>query len=114
MLPTRIKKPAKSGGRWKSAAHCNFVRGHHCCVSGCTDLPIEVAHVRAGSDGGMGRKPSDFYTISLCRDHHAEQHRIGEATFAKLHGLDLHALAAAFAAISPKAYEIRKARADGS
>ena len=29
----------------------------------------------------MGRKPSDWFTISLCREHHAEQHTIGEASF---------------------------------
>lgn len=107
MLPRRIPKQPKRSLRWRSQAHCNFVRRHECCVPGCDGRPIEVAHVRNGSDGGMGRKPSDWFTVSLCRDHHAEQHNLGEDTFAKRHGLDLGALAAAFAAASPKAADIR-------
>lgn len=112
-LPRRIPKEKNRSERWRSPAHCNFVRQHECCVPGCTNRPIEVAHVRNGSDAGMGRKPSDFYTISLCGGldgHHAEQHRIGEDSFAKKYRIDLHALAAEFAAESPKAAEIRRVR----
>lgn len=109
-LPKRIPKEKNRSDRWRSPAHCNFVRQHECSVPGCTNRPIEVAHVRNGSDAGMGRKPSDFYTISLCSDHHAEQHRIGEPPFATKHKIDLHALAAEFAAESPKAQEIRRIR----
>lgn len=71
-------------------------------------MPIEVAHVRRGSDAGMGRKPSDWNTISLCREHHAEQHRMGEQSFELKHGIDMADLAAEFAAASPKALEIRR------
>lgn len=112
MLPPRIQKKAKATGRWKSPAHLNFVRSHQCCVPGCNRRPIEVAHLRIGTDAGMGRKASDYFTISLCGDlgHHAEQHRIGEQSFARLHGIDMHALAEAFAAASPKAGEIRLAK----
>lgn len=106
-LPARLPKKRNRSERWRSAAHCNFVRSHHCIVPGCDSLPIEVAHVRTGSDAGMGRKPSDWFTVSLCRDHHAEQHRIGEASFASRYVIDLHKLAAEFAAASPKAAEIR-------
>jgi hypothetical protein len=70
-------------------------------VGGCEQLPIECAHVRKGTDGGQGLKPSDRWTISLCREHHAEQHRIGEAAFEKRYGLDLIALAEEFARRSP-------------
>lgn len=107
MLPRRIPKAKKRSDRWRSQAHCAFVRSHECCVPGCDGRPIEVAHVRTGSDAGMGRKPSDWFTVSLCRDHHSEQHRIGEGSFAKAHGIDLHAQAAEFAAQSPKAADIR-------
>lgn len=62
----------------------------------------------------MGRKASDWFTISLCLSHHRtgkdNQHSLGEDSFARLHGIDLHALAAEFAAKSPKAADIRKAR----
>jgi hypothetical protein len=37
----------------------------------------------------------------LCRAHHAEQHRIGERAFAVRYGVDLKALAEAFAHRSP-------------
>lgn len=108
MLPPRIKKEPKRTARWKSTSHCNFVRSHQCCVPGCDRRPIEVAHLRNGTDAGMGRKASDFFAISLCSYHHrADQHINGEDTFAKVHGIDLHALARAFAEASPKAAEIR-------
>lgn len=110
MLPARIPKQKNRSDRWRSPAHCNFVRSHRCCVPGCQDMPIEVAHVRAGSDAGMGRKPSDWFTISLCRSHHADQHRVGEAPFGRAHNIDLHKLADEFAAASPKAAEIRQAK----
>ncbi len=109
-LPARIPKKRNRSERWRSPAHANFVRSHECCVPGCGDRPIEAAHVREGSDAGMGRKPSDYYLISLCQAHHSEQHRVGEGPFARSHGIDLHALAAEFATASPKAREIREAR----
>jgi hypothetical protein len=49
----------------------------------------------------MALKPSDRWTISLCREHHAEQHRIGETAFEARHGIDMHALAELFARRSP-------------
>jgi hypothetical protein len=61
----------------------------------------------------MGRKPSDWFTISLCgglEGHHTQQHAMGEQSFEKLHGIDMRALAAEFAKASPKAAEIRKAQ----
>jgi hypothetical protein len=77
------------------------VRLHRCSVSGCQQLPIECAHVRSGTDGGQALKPSDKWTISLCRSHHAEQHQIGEAVFEKRYALDLRGLARKFAQQSP-------------
>ena len=64
--------------------------------------PIECAHVRRDTDGGTGLKPSDRWTISLCRDHHIEQHQIGEAAFEKRYGIDMRALAEEFAGRSPR------------
>lgn len=64
----------------------------------------------------MGRKPSDWFTVSLCRDHHAEQHNIGEGSFASRHGLNLFALRDEFAKASPKARDIeakKRERANG-
>lgn len=110
MLPRRIPKEPKRSSRWRSLAHCNFVRSHECCVPGCAARPIEVAHVRTGTGAGIGQKPDDFYTISLCRNHHAEQHRIGERSFETLHAIDMKELAYEFAKASPRALQIREAR----
>lgn len=85
----------------RSPGHCNFVRDHDCCVPGCAGRPIEVMHVRTGTGGGMGLKPSDRWTISGCQAHHAEQHRIGEASFERRYGVDMKALAREFVKRSP-------------
>jgi hypothetical protein len=76
-----------------------------------------VAHVRRGSGAGVGQKPDDWNTISLCRDCHAEQHRVGEQTFEKRFGVNMRTLADEFAAKSPRAMQIREAkreRTDGA
>jgi hypothetical protein len=103
-LPQRIPKKAKRASRWRSQAHCNFVRSHGCSVSGCTGRPIEVAHVRNGSGAGIGQKPDDFRCVSLCRDHHDEQHRVGEITFWE--GWSIELLIREFNNASPKRHEI--------
>lgn len=108
MLPQRIPKKPKRSERWRSQAHCSFVRSHRCIVPGCHGMPIEVMHVRRGSDAGTGRKPSDFYIVSGCKDHHAEQHSIGEQSFERKYGVDLMALASEFAKASPRRAQIEQ------
>ena len=121
MLPSRIRGPRSKADRERfgyepmeigparepkvkrrSPSHCNFVRDHDCCVPGCKRRPIEVAHVRIGGNAGIGQKPSDRWTISLCADCHREQHTIGEKSFEQKHGIDMKALAEEFARKSPK------------
>lgn len=63
-------------------------------------MPIEVAHVNRASNRGVSCKASDAFTVSLCREHHAESHR-GERTFEKRHGIALMELAEAFYRRSP-------------
>lgn len=116
MLPARIQKAPKREGRWRSQAHCTFVRSHACCNCGST-AAIEVAHVRLGSGAGMGQKPDDWRTVSLCgglSGCHAEQHRIGEPAFwdryAREKGQTVRQLIDAFCRASPKAAEIRTIR----
>src|SRR5947209_10745295 len=100
-FPNRLpSEPRKTTSR-SCAAHRAWVRRHRCSVRGCRRLPIECAHVRRGTDGGAGLKPSDKWTISLCLYHHREQHRTGEAFFAAKYDLDLVQLAEAFARRSP-------------
>lgn len=72
---------------------------------------IEVAHVRLGSGAGIGQKPDDWNSVSLCggvEGCHAKQHRIGEQTFWK--GRDVEAIIEAFCHASPKRREIEDAK----
>lgn len=108
MLPPRIPRKSKRASRWRSQAHCNFVRSHGCCVPGCDGRPIEVAHVRNGSGAGIAQKPDDWRTVSLCRDCHARQHRIGETVFWRDTGIWAEELIAAFIKASPKRHEIEQ------
>lgn len=109
-LPARLRSKRNRSQRWRSPAHCTFVREHGCSVPGCGGRPIEVAHLRIGTDAAMGRKASDFYTLSLCRTCHREQHTVGEQAFFVRRGIDPHALAAEFCAASPKARDITAAK----
>jgi len=108
MLPRRIPKPAKRASRWRSQAHCSFVRSHACCACGST-AAIEVAHVRKGTGAGIGQKPSDFWTISLCRECHSTQHKLGEESFEKLANINMKGLAMEFAKASPRWPQIKEA-----
>lgn len=110
MLPERIKHKSKreqAGKRFPS--HCKWVRGHRCSVPDCMGMPIEAAHVRNGTGGGISVKPHDKWVISLCRDHHSEQHRIGEASFERKHSIDMKAKAEEFAARSPHRFKWQEA-----
>ena len=60
--------------------HLAFVRQLPCVACGKA-APSEAAHVRAGTDSGVGIKPGDRYAVPLCSACHARQHRIGELTF---------------------------------
>jgi len=107
MLPRKIPKSPKRSTRWRSQAHCNFIRSHACSV--CDSITaIEVAHVRLGSGAGIGQKPDDWHAVSLCRECHRLQHERGEVTFWR--GRDVDALIEAFCKASPKAHEIRQAK----
>jgi hypothetical protein len=107
-LPQRIpRKSTKAEGGRRSPAHRQWVRGHACSACGAL-APIEAAHVRTGTDGGTGIKPSDRWVISLCRDCHHNQHALGEAPFERLHGIDMKALAAEFFAKSPHKFRLEQ------
>lgn len=101
MLPARLhKNSGKADVGRRSPAHRAWVRGHACSACGSTTA-IECAHVRNGTDGGTGLKPSDAWCISLCKECHAEQHRIGEPAFEAKHGIKMKALAREFLTASP-------------
>lgn len=103
-LPPRRKR-AKSGierGPKRSwPKHEKWVRGHACCVPGCTDGPIVFAHVRSAANAGTGLKPHSAFGVALCDAHHKSQHQHGIETFQRQHGIDLWAIAAEFTKRSP-------------
>lgn len=106
-LPRR-RKPPKLGIREEPQIRCpghlKWIRGHECSVvnshTACTGR-IEAAHVRMGTDGNLGTKPSDFWTIPLCSGHHAIQHNIGEIAFNRAYGINMIAIAQALWLRSP-------------
>jgi hypothetical protein len=81
--------------------HRRWVRSHGCCVPGCGATIVEFAHLRSSTNAGMSQKPHDIFGVSLCRNHHVEQHRVGVGAFDTKYGTDLWALAAEFARRSP-------------
>lgn len=100
-LPPRILRERTAHEKRTCPAHRAWVRTHHCSVPGCKRVPTECAHVRRGTDGGIGLKPSDQWALSLCSEHHREQHALGEAAFEKRYELCLMEIAARFARYSP-------------
>lgn len=107
MLPPkrRSKSGRENDGR-RCPAHVRFVRSHACSVKGCQQGPIEAAHVRRGTGGGMALKPSDRWTLSLCQAHHRLQHEAGEESFEQITGLDMRAMAEEFTRRSPHRREL--------
>ena len=100
-IPKRLERQRRQFDCRECPAHRAWVRRHHCSVPDCQLLPIECAHVRGGTDGGMALKPSDRWVISLCSYHHREQHQLGEDQFEARYGIELVDLAEEFARRSP-------------
>jgi hypothetical protein len=104
MLPPRLKRP-KLGVHvplrkiWPR--HRRWVKSHGCCVPGCVASSTDFAHLRSATNAGMNQKPHDIFGVSLCRDHHVEQHSLGVGAFDRKYGTNLWALAAEFARRSP-------------
>lgn len=104
ILPKR-RKPEKHkiGPQVRSDPHLKWIRGFTCAVAnkgGCGGR-TEAAHVRTGTDGGMGVKPSDCHVIPLCSIHHGLQHQWGEAEFERRYDIDMKKIANAMWQRSP-------------
>lgn len=65
----------------RSAKHLAFIRTLPCIRTG--RLGVDAAHIRKGTDGGIGIKPSDCWVVPLCSEQHRRQHQIGELSFFK-------------------------------
>ena len=105
-LPKRRKAQPiglRQASQLRSDGHLRWIRGHECSVihaGGCSGK-IEAAHVRTGTDGGLGVKPSDNFTIPLCSKHHREQHQHGEGRFEAKYKISMRKIADALWAKSP-------------
>jgi len=131
MIPKRRKRPKmglREEARIRCLGHLKWLRGFvcaigpvHCVVPRRLEKPwlecggkVQAAHVRTGTDGAMGEKPSDCWAIPLCAVHHREQHDIGEPAFEKRYGFDMKAVARELWKVSPHRFKCeRKARATG-
>jgi hypothetical protein len=86
-IPSLVTRAKPQLDPRRRAQHLAFVRQLPCVVCGKA-APSEAAHVRSGSDGGAGMKPSDRYCLSLCTDCHALQHQFGELRFWSVVSID--------------------------
>ena len=78
-IPRSLTRRKSKPNLHRRLLHLAFVRQLPCVA--CGKAASEAAHVRTGTDGGVGVKPGDHYAVPLCSACHAKQHRIGELTF---------------------------------
>jgi len=79
-IPHPMTRHKREPDARRRVQHLAFVRQLPCVACGKA-APSEPAHVRTGTDGGVGVKPGDRYAVPLCAACHAKQHRVGELTF---------------------------------
>jgi len=80
-IPRSVRRSkSNTHHRGRRPQHLAFIRQLSCVVCGRAG-PSEAAHVRSGSDAGVGMKPSDRYSLPLCDSCHALQHEFGELRF---------------------------------
>lgn len=104
----RVKMNVRESERIELPGHLRYIRLCRCCVEDAfCDGRIEAAHVRIGSDGGTGLKPSDCYAVPLCQEHHRLQHKIGERRFWGMRKMDPHLVAESYWKLSPPAQKYR-------
>ena len=110
------RKPLDMGRkpRVRDAEHLDAIRQCSCVKCGL-DHGCEAAHIRITRVGkpisGIGNKPDDKFTTSLCHDCHLEQHRVGEVPFWNEIGIDPLRLAEALYRLSPNVEAMRAASA---
>ena len=63
----------------RSRAYRQWIASLPCAVTGARD--VQAAHIRSGTLGGMGFKPSDKWCVPLSVNSHRLQHAVGEEKF---------------------------------
>lgn len=85
-LIRRVKMHEDKPDAWfRSKDHLEWVATLSCIVrdigfGGCRG-GIEAAHLRIGTDGAAGEKPSDYFVSPQCAAHHRVSHLTGERSF---------------------------------
>jgi hypothetical protein len=86
--------------RVKDETHLKWIRTLRCCICGAPGP--DAAHIRSANplygkrESGAGEKPSDKFSVPLCRPHHDEQHAAGnELKWWTAQGIDPFGLALA-------------------
>lgn len=101
----RARMGVEKRGPFRSHRHLQFIRGRVCAICGANE-GIEAAHVRWRTDGSLSAKPSDYWTLPLCREHHrigdeAQHSAAKELAFYASHGIEPYELCTALARESP-------------
>jgi len=83
--------------RVEDKAFLAFLRTQRCCVCGAPP-PVQAAHIRMGNlsrgkrPTGIGEKPSDRHSVSLCATCHLDGpealHKVGEELFWRRMGMN--------------------------
>src|SRR5262245_10626744 len=73
--------------RYRNKEHLRFVTQQPCLL--CARKPSDAHHLRFVQPRALGRKPSDEFTVPLCRIHHRAVHRSrDEQAWWKVNGID--------------------------
>lgn len=106
-LPPRRfgRRNAEGNGIIRSSVHRRWLKTFVCAVFNndgtCDERHApDIAHVRTATNGAMGRKPSDEWSVPLCRTHHRRAHQIGDRAFEIERGINLLEMAKEFARAS--------------
>lgn len=91
-IPREIIKARRKPNPRRQVEHRKFIAALGICLACGSVGECECGHVRNNSDGGMGLKPSDRFSVPLgslrnCGCH-AKQHQRGEITFWSDAGID--------------------------
>jgi len=117
MLPPRRPKTRKPPRQRKVSRVCLphrkwVVREFGCAgcgAFGTDDEPLQAAHLRLQTGGGMSLKPSDRWVLPLCaKCHTGEQHQKGERTFWDRRDLNPKSICEALARQSPHWPKLRE------
>jgi len=79
--------------RSKDQNHLAYIRSLPCLIC-MTEKKIEAAHIRMADrrlgkrETGMAEKSDDDFTLPLCADHHADQHKHNESQWWADRGID--------------------------